>query len=145
MSLPTELGGEPSCLKAPFSETVSASLDGRRLWLNSRREMATCDGGGQRSFRRADARRPEALGAPRASPEAYLALATRLETEDSPEMHPVWVIEDADGIAGFYELRERGGHVELLRMFQRPWLIGQGMGGRLWDHAASEAQWWQTG
>lgn len=73
-------------------------------------------------------------------PEAYQALAGRLQTEDSPEMHPVWVIEDADGIAGFYELRVRDGHVELLRMFQRPQLIGQGIGRRLWNHAVCEAQ-----
>lgn len=56
-------------------------------------------------------------GHDRHHPAAYEGLVSQLEFEDSPELHPVWVREDAEGIAGFYELRDRADHVELLRMF----------------------------
>lgn len=73
-------------------------------------------------------------------PEAYRGLARTLEQEETgPEEHAVFVFEDGEDMVGFYELRDRGDHIELLRMFVRPELIGQGLGRMLWDHAVVEA------
>lgn len=73
-------------------------------------------------------------------PEAYRGLVEALAGESGPENHPVFVFEDdRNEVIGFYELRDRGDHMELLRMFLRPELIGQGYGRLLWDHAVTEA------
>ncbi len=72
-------------------------------------------------------------------PEAYQALVDELAASDPPHLHPTWVLDDEAGIAGFYELREREDHVELLRMFLRTERIGQGHGRALWDHAVAVA------
>jgi GNAT superfamily N-acetyltransferase len=71
-----------------------------------------------------------------AHPQAYAGLEARLAADDDPADHRVLVWEDDDGIAGFVDLRD---HVELLRMFQRTELIGQGHGRMLWDQAVAEA------
>jgi GNAT superfamily N-acetyltransferase len=72
-------------------------------------------------------------------PEAYAGLVASVEAEDSPDNFPVFVLEDDNEVAGFYELRDRGEHVELLRMFLQVDLIGKGFGRMLWDHAVNEA------
>ena len=74
-----------------------------------------------------------------AHPEAYAGLETRLAVDDDPADHRVLVWEDDEGIAGFVDLRDRGDHVELLRMFLRTELIGHGHGRVLWERAVSEA------
>ena len=71
-------------------------------------------------------------------PEAYAGLAAQLEAEDSPEHHSVFVLEEDGEVIAFYELRDRGDHVELLRMFMRNDLIGQGYGRVLWSHAVDQ-------
>lgn len=72
-------------------------------------------------------------------PEAYQGLADLLASADGPEQYPVFVLEEQGAVVGFYELRDRGDHVELLRMFLQPGLIGQGYGKRLWSHAVESA------
>ena len=72
-------------------------------------------------------------------PEAYDGLVSTLAAEDGPEHHPVWVLAEDDEVVAFYELRDRGDHAELLRMFMRPDRIGQGYGTRLWHHAVATA------
>lgn len=72
-------------------------------------------------------------------PEAYRALAQMLAQESGPQNHPVYVLEADGDVLGFYELRDRGDHIELLRMFLRPDLIGRGLGRTLWEHAVAEA------
>lgn len=72
-------------------------------------------------------------------PDAYAGLVARLESESGPEDHPVYVLEEEGEVAGFFELRDRDDHIELLRMFLRPELIGQGYGRRLWDEAITVA------
>lgn len=72
-------------------------------------------------------------------PDAYAGLQQMLAAEVGPENYPVFVLEDAGSIAGFFELRDRGDHVELLRMFLRTELIGHGYGKRLWDEAVARA------
>jgi len=72
-------------------------------------------------------------------PEAYAGLVVSVEAEDSPDNFPVFVLEADGEVVGFYELRDRGEHVELLRMFLREDLIGKGFGRTLWDHAINEA------
>lgn len=74
-------------------------------------------------------------------PEAYQGLVHMLAQESDPQDHPVFVFEDdQDEVVGFYELRDRGDHMELLRMFLRPELIGRGLGRTLWEHAVIEAR-----
>lgn len=72
-------------------------------------------------------------------PEAYQGLAKSLPEWPGPENHPVFVLEDNGEVIGFYELRDRADHVELLRMFLRTEVIGQGYGRVLWDHAVEQA------
>ena len=72
-------------------------------------------------------------------PEAYRGLVALLAADDGPEHHPVWVLEEGGEAIAFYDLRDCGEHVELLRMFMRPDLIGQGYGRKLWDHATTQA------
>ncbi|MFP3883788.1 MAG: GNAT family N-acetyltransferase [Actinomycetota bacterium] len=49
------------------------------------------------------------------------------------------MLEEDGSVIGFYELRDRCDHVELLRMFLLTELIGQGYGKVLWDHAVEQA------
>lgn len=72
-------------------------------------------------------------------PEAYEGLVAELAADDDPAAHRVLVWEDAQGIAGFIDLRDRDDHVELLRMFLRTDLIGSGHGRVLWNRAVEEA------
>ena len=73
-------------------------------------------------------------------PEAYQGLVHTLAQESDPQDHPVFVFENGRHEAiGFYELRDRGNHMELLRMFLQPELIGHGLGRKLWEHAVVEA------
>ena len=72
-------------------------------------------------------------------PEAYQGLLGHVESEDGPEVHPVFVLEEDDEVVAFYELRDRDDHVELVRMFMRPDLIGGGYGRTLWTHAVEQA------
>lgn len=72
-------------------------------------------------------------------PEVYSALMAELAADDDPAAHRVLVWEDDEGIAGFVDLRDRGDHVELLRMFLRTELIGRGHGRALWQRAVREA------
>ncbi len=51
----------------------------------------------------------------------------------------MWLLAEDGQDVGFYELRDRGDHIELLRMFVRPDLIGNGYGRLLWKHAVGEA------
>jgi len=72
-------------------------------------------------------------------PEAYAGLLAQLAGADGPENHVAWVLENDGQADAFYELRDRGDHVELLRMFMWPELIGRGVGRMLWNHAVQEA------
>lgn len=73
------------------------------------------------------------------TPEAYQDLVDSLAQEDGPENHPVYVLELDGTPVGFYELRDRGDYVELLRMFLNPERIGTGYGRQLWDEAVRTA------
>lgn len=73
-------------------------------------------------------------------PDAYAALASDLPTPSDTAANPVFVLEE-DGVPiAFHDLRDRGDHVELYRMFQVPGLIGTGIGRLLWDHAVAQAR-----
>ena len=72
-------------------------------------------------------------------PEAYAGLVAQLEQEFGPENHPVYILEENGEVVGFFELRDRGDHIELVRMFLVPHLIGAGYGRRLWDEAVAIA------
>ncbi len=72
-------------------------------------------------------------------PDAYNGLVSELATDEEVDRATINVIDRDGDIVGFYDLRDRGDHVELVRMFQRPDLIGTGLGRRLWDHAVVEA------
>ena len=102
-------------------------------------------------FRRANARDRELLDEMTLSgvrywghdvnhPEAFQALAKTVANEDGPENHAVYVLEDDGRVIGFFELRDRGDHVELLRMFLQPELIGHGLGKVLWGEAVRRAR-----
>ena len=71
--------------------------------------------------------------------EAYQGLVQMLSSQDGPEAHTVFVLEDDAEVVAFYELQDREGHVELVRMFMRPDLIGHGFGRKLWNHAVNVA------
>jgi len=73
-------------------------------------------------------------------PEAYADLVDLLATEPGPENFPVFVLVEDGQVVGFYELRDRGDHVELLRLFMRSDLIGRGYGRMLWSHAVDQAK-----
>ena len=75
----------------------------------------------------------------RTSPAVYAGFAEHIGAADGPENHPVFVLEEDGEVVAFYELRDRGDHVELLRMFMRQDLIGQGYGRMLWNHAVDQA------
>jgi GNAT superfamily N-acetyltransferase len=72
-------------------------------------------------------------------PEAYADLVASVHAESGPENHPVYVLEEDGDVAGFFELRDRGEHIELLRMFLPVSRIGHGYGRRLWDEAVGVA------
>lgn len=72
-------------------------------------------------------------------PEAYAGLAGHVAAADGPEKHPVFVLENDTEVVAFYELRDQGDHVELLRMFIRSDLIGHGYGRKLWNDAIDQA------
>lgn len=76
------------------------------------------------------------------TPTRTRALVAELAADDDPGAHRVLVWEDDEGIAGFVDLRDRGEHVELLRVFLRTELIGHGHGRALWDRAVEEASRW---
>ena len=103
------------------------------------------------SFRRADAADRDELneltlagtrfwGHDLNHPDAYRGLANSLAEDDSPEEHHVYILEEDERAAGFFDLRDRGDHVELLRMFLRTDVIGQGQGRVLWDEAVMRAR-----
>ena len=66
-------------------------------------------------------------------------LANELPEGDEIERSPVFILEEGDSVVGFYGLRDRGDHAELLRMFLRVDHIDRGYGRRLWNHAIVEA------
>ena len=52
----------------------------------------------------------------------------------------VYVLDDEQGVAGFYRLRGRGDDAELADLFVAPEAIGRGHGRRLWEHAVATAR-----
>ena len=73
-------------------------------------------------------------------PEAYAGLVAQLTAESGPENNPVFVLVEDGEVLGFYELRDQGDYVELLRMFMLGDAIGRGYGRLLWDHAVDQAR-----
>ncbi len=65
--------------------------------------------------------------------------ANGLPTPEYVERAIVNVLEDPDGIIGFYGLSVEADHVELAYLFLETDRIGTGNGRRLWDHAVVEA------
>jgi GNAT superfamily N-acetyltransferase len=65
--------------------------------------------------------------------------AEGLPTPDYVAQSPVFVLEDADGLIGFYGLGVEPDHVELIYLFLDTDRIGAGNGRRLWEHAVTEA------
>lgn len=72
-------------------------------------------------------------------PDAYNGLAGDLPTPNDVAENPVFVLTQDDEVIGFYGLRQRADHVELLRMFQKVDLIGRGYGRIMWDHCVLQA------
>ena len=66
--------------------------------------------------------------------------AEGLPTPDYVARSPVFVLEDDDGLIGFYGLGVEPEHVELIYLFLDTDRIGTGNGRRLWDHALAEAE-----
>jgi hypothetical protein len=62
-------------------------------------------------------------------------LASELPAADDVEKSLVYVLEDDGVVLGFYSLKDKGDHVELLQVFLRTHLIGHGYGRRLRDHS----------
>ena len=73
-------------------------------------------------------------------PEAFRGLVRSLESDSGPENYDVHILEEYGRPIGFFDLRDRGGHVELVRMFLRTDLIGQGFGKALWTEATRRAR-----
>ncbi len=103
------------------------------------------------SFRRAQARDREWLneltlagtrhwGHDVNHPEAYQDLVSTLAQDEGPEGHHVYILGTDGEDLGFFDLRLRDGHVELVRMFLNTDLIGQGYGRLLWDEAVAHAR-----
>jgi GNAT superfamily N-acetyltransferase len=65
--------------------------------------------------------------------------ADGLPTAEYVAGSPVFVLEDADGLIGFYGLGLEPEHVELIYLFLVTDRIGAGNGRRLWQHAVAEA------
>ncbi len=72
-------------------------------------------------------------------PDVFVGLAATLAADDGPQNHLVFVLEEAGEAIAFYDLRDRGDHIELVRMFMTSELIGNGYGRKLWDHAVTTA------
>ncbi len=72
-------------------------------------------------------------------PDLFHSLASKLPDGDKIAQSPVFVLEQNDQAIGFYGLRDREEHMELLRMFLNVERIGHGYGRLLWDHAVNEA------
>lgn len=72
-------------------------------------------------------------------PEAYARLVAQLERASGPENNPVFILEENGEVVGFFELRDHGDHIELMRMFLAPHLIGSGYGRSLWEEAVAVA------
>jgi GNAT superfamily N-acetyltransferase len=73
-------------------------------------------------------------------PEAVADLrANGLPTAEYVERSVVNLLEDPDGLIGFYGLSVEPNHVELVYLFLETDRIGAGHGRRLWDHAVAEA------
>ena len=66
--------------------------------------------------------------------------AEGLPTADYVARSPVFVLEDGDGLIGFYGLGVEPDHVELIYLFLATDRIGTGHGRRLWEHAIAEAR-----
>jgi GNAT superfamily N-acetyltransferase len=60
--------------------------------------------------------------------------------QDYIRKHEVWVIENADEIAGFYGLIHGGEVCELDHLWLLPRYIGKGLGRQLFEHALQRAQ-----
>lgn len=73
-------------------------------------------------------------------PEAYAELLGELQHGSSPESDPTFLLVEDDEVVGFFELRDRGDHVELYRLFMMSHLIGQGYGRLLWEAALDKAR-----
>jgi GNAT superfamily N-acetyltransferase len=58
---------------------------------------------------------------------------------ESAAKSPVFVYEDAEGIAGFYMILPGGEVGELDSIFVDPRAIGMGVGNKLWEHAVATA------
>ena len=72
-------------------------------------------------------------------PGVYREFESMVRGEEGPENHPVFVLEEDGAVVGFYELRDRGDHIELLRMFLAVERIGRGYGRSLWIDAVATA------
>jgi predicted GNAT family acetyltransferase len=70
----------------------------------------------------------------------YNSLADDLPGAEDVVNNPVNVLERDGEVIAFYEMRDRGDHIELLRMFQKVELIGHGYGRMMWDHCVQEAR-----
>ena len=66
--------------------------------------------------------------------------AEGLPTADYVARSPVFVLEDDDGLIGFYGLGVEPDHVELIYLFLDTDRIGAGFGRRLWDHALARGR-----
>ena len=76
----------------------------------------------------------------RTHPAAVDALqASGLPTSEYVGRSPVFVLEDADGLIGFYGLGVELDYVELIYLFLDTHRTGTGFGRRLWQHALLEA------
>jgi GNAT superfamily N-acetyltransferase len=102
------------------------------------------------TFRRADTSEAERLGDMAIAgvsfwghdvnyPDAVAELRANLPTAEDIARSPVFVLEDADGLIGFYQLGIEHDHVELVYLFLETDRIGAGHGRRLWEHAVAEA------
>lgn len=72
-------------------------------------------------------------------PAAYRKLVAQIEADDGVGDATVRVLEENGEVAAFYDLRDRGDHIELLRMFQTVDRIGTGYGRLLWDDCVATA------
>ena len=124
-----------------------------RIWAGILQDMASGDEAvtsGKLVFRRGQAEDRDVLdemtlagvrywGHDVHHPEAYQGLVESLTSQDGPEAHTVFLLKDEAEVVAFYELQDRDGYVELVRMFMRPDLIGHGFGKKLWNHAVDRA------
>ena len=74
--------------------------------------------------------------------DAAFLEACRPELTLSPDYiidSPVFVLEEADRIVGFYGLREQGDELDLTYLFVEPSAINRGYGRLLWEHLVETA------